>query len=228
MMVRFQALRVPIARVHTDRAKEFCSQQFRRFLLSKNIQQSTTAGDEPATNGRCEQGLGAVRGMARAALGACGGPASHWPLAIRYAYHVRLFCFLDSVLWQNENVGKTSAWESPNVRVQLYGVHVKICQWGLVDVLLNWKMENLSELQQSLFLGGRLFRLHCKPSKLQQLPLNSDDVLAQPPPGVATLDSDVQEDQVAGEPCEWDEASRGDGQPLFFDPGIERGVRPGS
>lgn len=85
MMVRFQTLRVPISRVHTDRAKEFCSQQFRKFLLSKNILQTTTAGDEPATNGRCEQELGVVRGIARAALRACGGPSNHWPLAIRYA-----------------------------------------------------------------------------------------------------------------------------------------------
>ena len=47
MVSRLRILRIPIARIHTDRAKEFLSHQFRSWIRSREWFHTTTAGDEP-------------------------------------------------------------------------------------------------------------------------------------------------------------------------------------
>ncbi len=132
---RLRALRIPIARAHTDRAKEFLSHQFRSWVRSRELIQSTIAGDEPTSNGRCESELGVVRGLARAAMKAAGCAASMWPLAVRYASECRLRdqlrglgvpcpqvlpfglrAFAKHKIWQ-----KVSSWDAPNLPVRLWG-----------------------------------------------------------------------------------------------------------
>ena len=230
MMTRFQSLRVPIARIHTDRAREFCSQQFRRWVLSKGLQQSTTAGDEPATNGRCEQELGIVRGMARAALRACGGPANYWPLALRHASETRMRDQLRSMgvpcppllplglraMAKQKRWHKTSSWESPNTRVQL---------WGPCQDMSMGAGGYFAALEDGRFIRTTAIivpRWQTVPKGLQTIesaaidPMNSEEVLAQLPYGVAPVSGSVVDQQV----------SDGDGHPAFFDPNPETGMIP--
>lgn len=230
MMTRFQSLRVPIARIHTDRAREFCSQQFRRWVLSKGLQQSTTAGDEPATNGRCEQELGIVRGMARAALRACGGPANYWPLALRHASETRMRDQLRSMgvpcppllplglraMAKQKRWHKTSSWESPNTRVQL---------WGPCQDMSMGAGGYFAALEDGRFIRATAIivpRWQTVPKGLQTIesaaidPMNSEEVLAQLPHGVAPVSGSGVDQQV----------SDGDGHPAFFDPNPETGMIP--
>ena len=135
MTARLRALRIPIARIHTDRAKEFVSQQFRSWVRSRELIQSSTAGDEPMSNGRCESELGVVRGQARAAMRAAGCATSMWPLAVRYASECRLRDQLRGLgvpcpqvlpfglraFAKRKTWHKVSSWESPNLPVRLWG-----------------------------------------------------------------------------------------------------------
>jgi len=89
LYTRLKSLQIPVNRVHTDRAKEFLSKEFRQWTLAREIRQSTTAGDESQTNGRVENELGQVRGMARSLLKSAKLPTSYWPLAIRAASESR-------------------------------------------------------------------------------------------------------------------------------------------
>ena len=231
MMTRLQALQVPIARVHTDRAKEFVSQQFRKFILSKGIQQSTTAGDEPATNGRCEQELGIVRGIARAALSACGGPTSHWPLAIRHASETRLREQLRSMgvpcppllplglqaMAKRKRWHKTAAWEAPNVKVQL---------WGPCQDMSIGAGGYFAQLEDGKFVRTTAVivpRWKTTPTGIQTMeapaiaPMNPDEVLNQLPLELAPMDAkDLQ--------CK--DAFQEDGQLEIVDPDPETGMIP--
>ena len=135
MTARLRALRIPIARIHTDRAKEFVSQQFRSWVRSRELIQSSTAGDEPMSKGRCESELGVVRGQARAAMRAAGCATSMWPLAVRYASECRLGDQLRGLgvpcpqvlpfglraFAKRKTWHKVSSWESPNLPVRLWG-----------------------------------------------------------------------------------------------------------
>ena len=231
MMTRLQALQVPIARVHTDRAKEFVSQQFRKSILSKGLQQSTTAGDEPATNGRCEQEVGIVKGMARAALSACGGPTSHWPLAIRHASETRMREQLRSMgvpcppllplglqaIAKRKRWHKTAAWEAPNVKVQL---------WGPCQDMSIGAGGYFAQLEDGKFVRTTAVivpRWKTTPVGVQTMeapaiaPMNPDEVLNQLPKELAPIDAqDLQ--------CK--DALREDGQLETFDPDPETGMIP--
>ena len=135
MVARLKALSVPIARIHTDRAKEFVSHQFRSWIRSRELIQSSTAGDEPMSNGRCESELGVVRGLARAAMKAAGCAASMWPLAVRYASECRLrdqlrglgvpcpatLPFGLKAYAKRKTWHKVSSWDMPNLLVRLWG-----------------------------------------------------------------------------------------------------------
>ena len=135
MVARLKALTFPIARVHTDRAKEFVSHQFRSWVRSRELIQSTTAGDEPMSNGRCESELGVVRGLARAAMKAAGCAMSMWPLAVRYASECRLrdqlrglgvpcpavLPFGLKAYAKRKTWHKVSSWDMPNLLVRLWG-----------------------------------------------------------------------------------------------------------
>ena len=135
MVARLKALSVPIARIHTDRAKEFVSYQFRSWIRSRELIQSSTAGDEPMSNGRCESELGVVRGLARAAMKAAGCAASMWPLAVRYASECRLrdqlrglgvpcpatLPFGLKAYAKRKTWHKVSSWDMPNLLVRLWG-----------------------------------------------------------------------------------------------------------
>ena len=135
MVSRLRSLRIPIARIHTDRAKEFLSHQFRSWIRSREWIHSTTAADEPMTNGRCEAELGMVRGLARAAMKSAGCSMDKWPLAVRYASECRMRDQLRSMgvpcpavlpfglraFAKRKTWHKSSSWEMPNLPVILWG-----------------------------------------------------------------------------------------------------------
>ena len=231
MMTRLQALQVPVARIHTDRAKEFVSQQFRKFVLSKGLLQSTTAGDEPSTNGRCEQELGVVRGLARAALSACGGPSTHWPLAIRHASETRMREQLRSMgvpcppllplglhaMAKGKRWHKTAAWGAPNVKVQL---------WGPCQDMSIGAGGYFAQLEDGKFIRTTAVivpRWKSAPIGLQTVeapsigPMNPDEVLNQLPKELAPVN--VQDLQ-----CK--DASGDDEYLGNFDPDPETGMIP--
>lgn len=135
LYTRLKSLQIPVNRVHTDRAKEFLSKEFRQWTLAREIRQSTTAGDESQTNGRVENELGQVRGMARSLLKSAKLPTSYWPLAIRAASESRfrsqlrgmgipvaeplpfgLQAYAHQKRWH-----RTSDWQSPKQLVTLLG-----------------------------------------------------------------------------------------------------------
>ena len=135
MYTRFRSLNIPINRIHTDRAKEFLSRDFRQWVLARDIRQSTTAGDEAATNGRVESELGIIRGDARSLLKSSGLALSYWPMAIRAASEARFRSQLRSMgvpattplpigikaYAHQKRWHRTSDWESPKQLVTLLG-----------------------------------------------------------------------------------------------------------
>lgn len=135
MLLRLKSLGAPTARVHTDRAREFISKEFRTFLQNKEIWQSCTAGDEPQTNGRVEAELGLVRGLARAAMKSSKVDPNMWPLAIRAASETRMRQQLQGLgvpvpqvlpfgiraLARRKTWNRESQWQSPNIPVRLLG-----------------------------------------------------------------------------------------------------------
>ena len=231
MMARLQALQVPIARVHTDRAKEFVSQQFRRWILSRGLLQSTTAGDEPATNGRCEQELGIVRGIARSALSACGGPSTNWPLAIRHASETRMREQLRSMgipcpqllplglqaIAKRKRWHKSAAWEAPNVKVQLWGPcqDMSIGSGGYYAQLEDGKFVRTTAVIVPRWKTTPVGLQTMEPPAIH--PMNPDEVLQQLPKDVAP--ADVEDLQCKDASCE-------DGQLGIFDSDPETGMIP--
>ena len=87
---RVRALQIPILRVHTDRAREFCSRGFKRWLADRDLHFTMSAGDEPTGNARAEREIGHLKGRVRALLKGAGAPREHWPMAVRHAAEERL------------------------------------------------------------------------------------------------------------------------------------------
>ena len=135
MYTRFKSLNIPINRIHTDRAKEFLSKEFRQWVLARDVRQSTTAGDEAATNGRVESELGVIRGEARSLLKSSGLAMSYWPMAVRAASEARFRSQLRAMgvptvtplpfgikaYAHQKRWHRTSDWESPKQLVTLLG-----------------------------------------------------------------------------------------------------------
>ena len=86
---RIRALQIPVVRVHTDRAKEFTSKVFRRWLHQRELYVTYTAGDEPCGNARIERELGYLKSRVRVLLTAADLPIEYWPAALRHAAEER-------------------------------------------------------------------------------------------------------------------------------------------
>ena len=89
MYCRMKSLRVPILRIHTDRAKEFIGKEFKSWCSSRDLWRTTTSGSEPQSNARAEMEIGAVRNLAKTMMKASGADRCFWPLAIRCASETR-------------------------------------------------------------------------------------------------------------------------------------------
>ena len=132
---RLKSMAVPICRVHTDRAKEFLSKDFRGWVQSLQAHQTTTSGNEPQSNSRAECEINLVKGLTRSLMHASKAPSNYWPLALRCASEIRFRRQLHGFgistpmvlpfgvraaarqkLWH-----KTDPWDNPNVPVRLWG-----------------------------------------------------------------------------------------------------------
>ena len=79
-----RALNIPLLRIHTDRAREFASAEFRRWAYQRDLFFTMSAGDEPCGNSRVEREIGLLKGHVRALLQSAKAPLEYWPLALRH------------------------------------------------------------------------------------------------------------------------------------------------
>ena len=77
-----RALNIPVMRIHSDRAREFASAPFRKWVAQRDLFFTMTAGDEPS---RVEREIRMLKGHIRALLKSSGAPIEYWPLALRRA-----------------------------------------------------------------------------------------------------------------------------------------------
>lgn len=56
-----KSLGLPVVRLHIDRARELLGKDIIQWTMAKNIYFTTTTANEPQTNGRAEQAIGAVK-----------------------------------------------------------------------------------------------------------------------------------------------------------------------
>ena len=87
---RMRTMRLPIVRLHTDRAREFSGSTFQGWCESRDIFHTMTSGDDPTSNSRAEREVAWVKGRARTLIQAAKSPFHMWPLAIRHASEERL------------------------------------------------------------------------------------------------------------------------------------------
>lgn len=130
---RLRSLGIPVMRVHHDRAKEFLSSDFKRWIAVRDLQQSTTAGDEPQTNERAEAELDVVTGLARTYLKIEARISSELLLGNPSCFRSRFRAQLREIwtssprhhpfwmpgLAQQKRWYRTSDWQAPNQMVQL-------------------------------------------------------------------------------------------------------------
>ena len=72
-----------VTQIHTDRGGEFTQEALDRWCASRSILHTTTAGDQPQSNGRAEVSVQWVKAEIRRILHAAGATFSRWPLAAR-------------------------------------------------------------------------------------------------------------------------------------------------
>ena len=135
MYCRYRSLRIPILRVHSDRAKEFISKEFKAWCAARDLWRTTTSGSEPQANSRAEMEIGAVRNLARTMLKASGSSNTYWPLAVRCASEIRfrqqladmgvmtprILPFGVKAMARQKPWHRSTAWDAPNIPVRLWG-----------------------------------------------------------------------------------------------------------
>ncbi len=87
---RVRAMRLPVVRLHTDRAREFSGAVFQEWCRARDVHHTMSSGDDPTSNSRAEREVGWIKGRARTLLQATKAPFQYWPLAIRHASEERL------------------------------------------------------------------------------------------------------------------------------------------
>ena len=92
--VRARAMKLPITRVHSDRATEFGCEKFQQWCLERDIFHTMTSGDDAANNSRAEREVGWLKARTRTLLLATKSEATKWPLALRQASEERMRCQL--------------------------------------------------------------------------------------------------------------------------------------
>jgi hypothetical protein len=86
---KLKSIHIPVQRLHADRAREFVSQDVKRWAQARNLHQTFTEGDSGEANGRAEREVGIVKALTRAQLLATGEDKSLWPLALRHGAELR-------------------------------------------------------------------------------------------------------------------------------------------
>ena len=87
---RLRQLGLPVARLHTDRAREFVAAPLRKWAQHRDIVLTKTAGDDYKANGRVEAELGVTKRAIRTVLSAGGYNIEWWPLIAKHVGERRL------------------------------------------------------------------------------------------------------------------------------------------
>ena len=87
MMLRLKTDGFAVQRVHVDQGREFMG-RFRKWVRSKGLLLTTTAGDDPRANGRAEVAVQTIKSLVRRTLFQAGADESYWPVAVRYVSEV--------------------------------------------------------------------------------------------------------------------------------------------
>ena len=96
---RLRSLGLPLYRLHTDRAREFVSEQMRGWALDRQIISTMTPGSSFKTNGRVEGEMNNVKKNVRTLIGAGACALNHWPMAARHVGERRLRSQLHRLGW---------------------------------------------------------------------------------------------------------------------------------
>ena len=123
LTTRYAYLGIHVARIHSDRAKEFLAKPVQRWLASKAYLQTMTDGDNPASNARAEAEVLQVKRRVRLLLRQSHEPVVNWPSAARYATEQRmrsqlkkLGCAVLPMLPFHASVAvKRKRWHNPGV-----------------------------------------------------------------------------------------------------------------
>ena len=76
-------------RLHSDRAREFTGKLMRDWILSHDMEHTTTAADESAGNGRVESEIAHLKHHTKLLLTTARAPATYWPMSLRHASEYR-------------------------------------------------------------------------------------------------------------------------------------------
>ena len=74
----------PVARLHSDRGKEFMKHALRRWCFNRDIAKTSTAADDWRSNGRAEVAIEHLKSRMRRVLFAAEVDGQWWPAAARY------------------------------------------------------------------------------------------------------------------------------------------------
>ena len=96
---RLKSFGLPVYRLHSDRAREFCSEQVRTWTLERDIVTTMTSGSSFKSNGRVEGEMNIVKKAIRTLISAGAATLQQWPLASRHIGERRLRLQLQRLGW---------------------------------------------------------------------------------------------------------------------------------
>ena len=136
LYVRLRGLGLPIYRLHSDRAREFTGKLMRDWILSHDMEHTTTAADESAGNGRVESEIAHLKHHTKLLLTTARAPPTYWPMALRHASEYRLRKTLEQlgvpvprlIPFGTEAIAKSKFWHrtmkgfpTPMQKVKVWG-----------------------------------------------------------------------------------------------------------
>ena len=96
---RIRSLGLPVYRLHSDRAREFCAAPIKAWALERSILTTMTSGSTYKANGRVEGEMNVVKKAIRTLITAGTATLKQWPLAARHIGERRLRVQLNQLGW---------------------------------------------------------------------------------------------------------------------------------
>ena len=96
---RLRSLGLPLYRIHSDRAKEFCSEQVKTWARERDVITTMTSGSSFKANGRVEGEMNVIKKSIRTLISAGMSTLPQWPLAARHIGERRLRAQLQLLGW---------------------------------------------------------------------------------------------------------------------------------
>eukprot|EP00435_Cladocopium_sp_Y103_P067668 s1206_g30.t1 len=94
-----RALGLPVYRVHSDRAREFCSAEVQPWATDRSILTTMTSGSSFKANGRVEGEMNVIKKSIRVLISSGAAKLTQWPLAARHIGERRLRRQLHQLGW---------------------------------------------------------------------------------------------------------------------------------